>query len=494
MKYYLLLFTYLFFSCASQGAPTGGPIDSVGPKVLNVSPNNNSQLSDDDKIIISFDELINPLTVVNAIEATPNNNFSYKVSGKKIIISSLDKWPNANVLKIKLSRYISDYQNNFMSSPIELFYFNSSNPSNKMITGDIIDGESNLFELGLYKIQDSDYQLIEKTESNQFGLFEFKYLDEGKYFIVAVSDSLVNIENDIRFKRYGMISDSFIDLFDNDTIYTSIKIDNPLEKLFIKSFNQINNNFGYIIYNTGKKEPFMIPESEDSLFINIQLENRLESYYVDYSITLDNIIDTIPPAIESFKILNNKAQIILSEPIQHSDTKDNPQIFYLKDSIGYSIDYDFINPFTITFPVNEQFIPNVFLSSLQDLYNNTINDTLSLSINNIDLLNEGDINGGNVYGSIIYDGINEVVVKAEGIDSDILYYSFSDKNSNFSITNMTPGFYRFSAFEFLGGYDSTQYFSGLWDPISPAAKFSIYPQNLEIRKHWDIKDMIMEIK
>ena len=201
MKYYLLLFTYLFFSCASQGAPTGGPIDSVGPKVLNISPNNNSQLSDDDKIIISFDELINPLTVVNAIEATPNNNFSYKVSGKKIIISSLDKWPNANVLKIKLSRYISDYQNNFMSSPIELFYFNSSNPSNKMITGDIIDGESNLFELGLYKIQDSDYQLIEKTESNQFGLFEFKYLDEGNYFIVAVSDSLVNIENDIRFKR-----------------------------------------------------------------------------------------------------------------------------------------------------------------------------------------------------------------------------------------------------------------------------------------------------
>ena len=114
-------------------------------------------------------------------------------------------------------------------------------------------------------------------------------------------------------------------------------------------------------------------------------------------------------------------------------------------------------------------------------------------LTNIDLLNEGDINGGNVYGSIIYDGINEVIVKAEGIDSDISYYSFSDKNSNFSITNMTPGFYRFSAFEFLGGYDSTQYFSGLWEPVSRASKFNIYPEELEIRKHWDIKDMIIEI-
>ena len=26
------------------------------------------------------------------------------------------------------------------------------------------------------------------------------------------------------------------------------------------------------------------------------------------------------------------------------------------------------------------------------------------------------------------------------------------------------------------------------------SKFSIYPENLEIRKHWDIKNMIIEIK
>ena len=69
-----------------------------------------------------------------------------------------------------------------------------------------------------------------------------------------------------------------------------------------------------------------------------------------------------------------------------------------------------------------------------------------------------------------------------------------DQISEFSIINIEPGFYTFSAFEFLGGYDSTQYFSGLWDPVSRAAKFSIYPENLEIRKHWDIKDMIIEIK
>jgi uncharacterized protein YbdZ (MbtH family) len=107
---------------------------------------------------------------------------------------------------------------------------------------------------------------------------------------------------------------------------------------------------------------------------------------------------------------------------------------------------------------------------------------------------DSDIQGGSVYGSIIYDGEYSIIVKATEINSDTQYFSFSNDNNQFSITNMQPGFYTFSAFEFLGGYDSTQYFSGLWEPVSRAAKFSIYPENLEIRKHWDIKDMIIDIK
>ena len=115
MRYYLFLFTYIFFSCDSQGSPTGGPIDDRGPQVINISPNNNSILSSEDKIVILFDELINPITIVNSIEIFPKNNFSYRISGKKITISPENKWNNSNVLKIKLSRYITDYQINFMS-------------------------------------------------------------------------------------------------------------------------------------------------------------------------------------------------------------------------------------------------------------------------------------------------------------------------------------------------------------------------------------------
>ena len=494
MKYYLFLFSCIFFSCASQGSPNGGPIDDRGPQVVKISPTNNLILSSEDKIVIFFDELINPITIVNAIEIFPSNNFSYRISGKKIIISPENKWNNSTVLKIKLSRYISDYQNNFMSSPIELFYFNSSESSNKMISGKIINADNKLFELGLYEIKNLDYKLIEKTESNERDIFEFKYLNEGEYFIAAVSDSLVNIQDDIRKRKYGMITDSSIDLIKSDTIYIDIKIDSPIEQLSIKSFEQVNNGFGYIMYDNGKKEPFIIPKGKDSLLINFKLKNRLESYTVNYPIILRDVIDTISPMIKSFETFNNNiGEITLNEPIQHLDNQNNPIIFYLQDSIYHTLDYDFVNPFTITFSLDNKLISQILVSNLTDLYSNTVNDTLSVLVESSNTL-ENDIQGGNVYGSIIYKGDMPIIIKAESIDLNYTYYTFLDKISEFSIINIEPGFYTFSAFEFLGGYDSTQYFSGLWDPVSRAAKFSIYPDNLEIRKHWDIKDMIIEIK
>ena len=50
-------------------------------------------------------------------------------------------------------------------------------------------------------------------------------------------------------------------------------------------------------------------------------------------------------------------------------------------------------------------------------------------------------------------------------------------------------YHKFDAYEFFGDYDSTAYFSGLWNPKKRAAMFGRYPDIIEIRKHWDIKDM-----
>ena len=155
------------------------------------------------------------------------------------------------------------------------------------------------------------------------------------------------------------------------------------------------------MYNNGEQTPFLISKEndKDSLLIKMKLKNRLESYSINYPIALNNIIDTIPPLISSFQSLNNIGEIIINEPIQFLDANNSPIIFYLKDSIYHDIDYNFINPFTINFPINKEINSEIFITNLIDFYNNNINDTLSLSINS-DVLLDNNIQGGNVYGSL----------------------------------------------------------------------------------------------
>ena len=101
--------------------------------------------------------------------------------------------------------------------------------------------------------------------------------------------------------------------------------------------------------------------------------------------------------------------------------------------------------------------------------------------------------GGNIYGEIEYSGTHPIIIKAESINLENTYYEYMNQNNEFNFLNIKPSLYNFIAYEILGDYDSTQYFSGLWEPFQRAAKFGIYSDTLEVRNNWDIKNMLLEV-
>ena len=494
MKYYLTLILFIFLGCAAQKRPSGGPMDTQGPKLVKTSHPNLSNISNSkDEIILYFDEFIDPLSVVNAIEIINVDDFDYMVRGKKVIIQPKHAWPDFQIIKINISRKISDFQNNIMAEPIQFIFSKSNSVINNKITGQIINFNSALFEVGAYKILNENYMLIDKVEIDENGLFSFSYLDEGQYIIAAVLYNIDSLISDIETKQYGFISQDYISLASDDSTHVLIQTGEPLEKLSIKSFIQTNNNFGSLLLSNGEQQKFIIPNEispGDSINISIQLKNRIEEYSTPmFSTILNSIIDTIPPQIDHYDFIYNKCQISFNEPI--SDSTTSPNLYYILDSIDYQLDYTFVDPFTIEFNLDSS--DYAYIENIHDMYSNKLVDTLFLKKNPNVYTKNMDV-GANIYGSIEYQGQFPVMIKAESSDLEMIYYNYTNSSNQFSFLNVKPGFYNFSAYEIVGDYDSTQYYSGSWQPFKRAAKFGFYNQTLEVRNHWDIQDMIIQIK
>ena len=65
---FLYIIVLLFISCAAQGIASGGPADMEGPILISVHPLNETQkITTDQKITLSFNELLDPVSIPAAI-------------------------------------------------------------------------------------------------------------------------------------------------------------------------------------------------------------------------------------------------------------------------------------------------------------------------------------------------------------------------------------------------------------------------------------------
>ena len=87
----------LFFNCASQGMPQGGPVDIDGPVFLGVYPNNKKDIKGYDTNVLEFDERINPNSILNSISGFFNLTFLsslLQISSPTIALNSGEVWGN----------------------------------------------------------------------------------------------------------------------------------------------------------------------------------------------------------------------------------------------------------------------------------------------------------------------------------------------------------------------------------------------------------------
>ena len=131
----------VIFGCAKRGNPSGGPIDSIPPVLVNANPKLNSTNFDSDEIRLTFDEWIKLENIQDQlIISPPIDKSSYEItplSGvtKKVFLRFLDSLNPKTTYTINFGNSIQDNNEN---NPLTFFSYTFS-------TGETIDS---LFIMG----------------------------------------------------------------------------------------------------------------------------------------------------------------------------------------------------------------------------------------------------------------------------------------------------------------------------------------------------------
>ena len=516
----ILLAFMLTLRCAALGSSGGGPKDLTPPKIIKFSPESGTtNIDPKQKITLKFSEMIDPLSVPASVSITPNCDYVAKVRGRSITLFPKEKWPEQYPIIIQLSRRIRDYQNNEMNQPIQLIYSTKTEVPTCEITGKLENINENVItEVGLYNLNNGTPDtLLRKVETSNEGEFVFNFLPSGEYTIVAVENKLSDFAQDIRHKRYGMMTSKVIHLSKNDKVDdVSIMMQNPIERLEIQSINLINQDYGTITFSNGNEEQYVVPnkvspsqfitnethryEVGDSVVIILDKENRIERYRTKpFSFVMPEKLDTIPPKIVSSSFEDSTFQIEFSEPIinWNYEIKSNNNKFL----IDGRIDSNFVdvvvnrkNAFTLVVSeLPKEVIELQFLGeTIRDLVDNPMEDSLVTITVNWNQIPK-TVTGGNITGDILSWHSRAVVIEATNIKTNDVYHTSTHTN-NFEFNNLPSGDYTIWGFVQENSLNPEIYFSGSWLPYKPASKFVIYPELIEVRTRWIVEGIQIDFQ
>ncbi len=184
--------------CAQIGAPTGGPRDTIPPKLVKASPGLNTVNFKGDKIIFTFDEYVDVQDVQNNVLVSPlpktNPAVEYKL--KTVTVKLKDSLLPNTTYSINFGNAIRDNNEN---NPLKDFTYlfstgniiDSLSLSGKVIIAETGKADSTLIAMLYRNADDSavkkrkpDYMARLKTD----GSFTFTNLSAGTYKIYALKD------------------------------------------------------------------------------------------------------------------------------------------------------------------------------------------------------------------------------------------------------------------------------------------------------------------
>jgi len=524
---YTVLSIVVISGCAKRGSPTGGPVDSIPPVLINASPKINSTNFDSKEIRLTFDEFVKLDKVEEQlIISPPIDKSSYKVkplSGvtKKVFLEFIDSLETETTYSINFGNSIKD---NNEGNPLTFFSYTFSTGEtidSLYVRGNISDAfdidTDNYISIHLYRIDSvfNDSIIFNNrptyiSNSLDSTSYQFKNIKEGKYLIVAIKDIDNNYFFDPFYDKIGFI-DSLITLPQDSIINfklfkeeTSLIWDKPhfinsekigfgyygkLDLKNIKIESSIPDSVQYTYTKERESDTLIFwlsKNSFDSLNFNLIEKDTTKLVTVKFDRAKDTLIDSLSISPKTANVIHLKETFKLSSNIPLKKIEDS--LITIRDIDSLIIPFttsinDNLDQIEIEFEVSPSDNYRLFIlpEAIKDI-RGVSNDTLQYNV-----VSQTLEDYGNVYLDVVRNSESKFILHMIDSNGDIIR-EFKNVNldTTYNFDYVRPGKYTFRLIEDVNNNDK-------WDTgnylkkVKPESVY-YFSKELEVRANWDLNE------
>ena len=524
---YTILSLAIISGCAKRGSPTGGPIDSIPPVLVNANPKLNSTNFDSEEIRLTFDEFVKLDKVQEQlIISPPVEKSAYEIKPltgvtKKVFLKFIDTLDINTTYTINFGNSIKDNNEN---NPLTFFSYTFSTGEtidSLYVKGNISDAydivTDEYVSIHLYRIDSTlnDSIIFNKrptyiSNSLDSTSYTFKNIREGKYLIVAMKDVDNNYFFDPFYDKIGFIDslitlpkDSIIDfklfkeetelIWDKPHFLNSEKIGFgyygklDFNKLVIDS--SLPDSVDYTFTKEIEKDTiylWLTRNSFDSLNFNLIEKDTTKLTTVKFDRKRDTLIDSLSISAKTANVIHLRESFKLSSNIPIKKIEDS--LISIRDIDSISVAFatslnDNLDEIDIKFEVSPSDNYRIFIlpNAIRDIKGVT-NDTLQFN-----LVSQALEDYGNIYLDVIRNSQSKFILHLLNSNGDIIReYNNVNQNSTFNFDYIRPGKYTFRLIEDLND-------NNLWDTgnylkrVKPEPVY-YFPSELEVRANWDLNE------
>jgi uncharacterized protein (DUF2141 family) len=524
--------------CAKRGSPTGGPVDSIPPVLINASPKINSTNFDSKEIRLTFDEFVKLDKVdEQLIISPPLNKNSYEVKPlngvtKKVFLEFIDSLETETTYSINFGNSIKD---NNEGNPLTFFSYTFSTGEtidSLYVRGNISDAfnkeTDDYISIHLYRIDSifNDSIIYNNrptyiSNSLDSTSYQFKNIKEGKYLILALKDIDNNYFFDPFYDKIGFI-DSLITLPRDSIINfklfkeeTSLIWDKPhfinsekigfgyygkLDLKNIKIESSIPDSVNYTYTKENEKDTLIFwlsKNSFDSLNFNLIEKDTTKLVTVKFDRAKDTLIDSLSISPKTANIIHLKETFKLSSNIPLKNIEDS--LITIRDIDSLIVPFttsinDNLDQIDIEFEVSPSDNYRVFIlpEAIKDV-RGVSNDTLQYNV-----VSQSLEDYGNVYLDVIRNSNSKFILQMIDSNGEVIrVFKNVNQDATYNFDYVRPGKYIFRLIEDANNNDK-------WDTgnylkkIKPERVY-YFSNEIEVRANWDLNEtfnlnQIMSVK